>query len=350
MNRYCVTIRRVILDLSGKFALFFLIFLFLFSPPVYPNEPVVIVSDDEGNPVFTVSILIPGRVVTDPQGNVLSVIIPLKKVGRLLLLEAIIDGKIGNFILDTGSTSLVLNETYFRDYVPINDVEGGGITGSTGSAYRVRIKNLKLSDLNYDNLFAEVTNLGHIENRRGVQLFGLFGMNLIKNMEIMIDSRNSELQLHKLDKAGNRLKPPTSKIIYDITGRVDEHGNMISVAVEVGEKNLDFCLDTGAESNVLDISSPQKVLSTVTILRRSSLQGSGSGSNEVLLGEISDIRIQGKNIGKMNVILTNLSGLSQKYGYPINGMLGYDFFEKGKIFINLTKHELGIILNKEVSL
>jgi len=335
---------------SHKVMSFLLAVLFLFPYRTYPHEPLITTPDEDGNVLFTVNILIPGRIVTDPQGNILTVIIPLKKVGRLLLLEAIIDGQIGNFILDTGSTSLVLNQTYFRNYMPIDEVAGGGITGSTGKAYRVRVKNLKLSDFTYENLYAEVTNLGHIENRRGVQVFGLFGMNMIKNMEIMIDSRNNELQLYRIDKAGNRLKSPGSKIVYDITGRVDEHGNMISVAVEIGDKTLDFCLDTGAESNVLDISCSKNVLNTVTILRRSSLQGSGSANQEVLFGEINDLRIQGTRIGKMNVILTNLSGLSQKYGYHINGMLGYDFFEKGKIFINLTKHELGIIFNKESSL
>ncbi len=40
--------------------------------------------------------------------------------------------------------------------------------------------------------------------------------------------------------------------------------------------------------------------------------------------------------------------MSQKYEYPIDGMLGYDFFAKGRICINLVKKEMGICLTKGV--
>jgi len=348
MHQLTSFIRQSKVVLFDKFHIHFLAFLILLSTPAHSTEPLVRWLDIEDVPLFDATILFPGRVVTDLQGNVISVIIPLKRAGRLLLLEAIIDGQIGTFILDTGSTSLVLNQTYFRNYMPINEIEASGITGSTGATHRVRVMRLQLSDMAFENLYADVTNLSHIENRRGVQVFGLFGINLIKDMEIVVDVRNNELQLHRLDKTGNRLKPPSDKIVYDITGRVDANRNMVYVQVEIGEKMLEFCLDTGAESNVLDIGLPKKVLNTVTILRRSSLQGAGSDSKEVLYGNMNDFSISGKKIGNMQVILTDLSGLSQKYGYSINGMLGYDFFEKGRIYINLTKHELGIILNREV--
>jgi hypothetical protein len=49
----------------------------------------------------------------------------------------------------------------------------------------------------------------------------------------------------------------------------------------------------------------------------------------------------------METILCSLTAMSQKYGYPIDGMLGYDFFAKGKIYINLVKKEMGICLNQE---
>ncbi|TSA27747.1 MAG: hypothetical protein D4R67_05535 [Bacteroidetes bacterium] len=327
-----------------------LAFLILLSTTAFPHEPLIRLPDSESPPVFSPTILFPGRMIVDQQGTILSVIIPLKQAGRLLLLEAIIDGRIGIFILDTGSTGLVLNQTYFRDYMPMDEVDAGGITGSAAPTHRVRVKRLQLAGIEYSNLYADVTSLAHIENRRGIQVYGLFGLNLIKDMEMVIDVRHHELQLHRLDKAGNRLTVPAEKIIFDITGKVDEHQNMAYVEVEIGEKKLEFCLDTGAESNVLDMGLPKNVLSTVAILRRSTLQGAGSGSKDVLYGNMNDFNIGGKKIGNMQVLITNLSGLSQRYGYTINGMLGYDFFEKGKIYINLVKHELGIVLNKEGNL
>jgi hypothetical protein len=48
----------------------------------------------------------------------------------------------------------------------------------------------------------------------------------------------------------------------------------------------------------------------------------------------------------MQTIIASLDALSASYGYPIDGMLGYDFFEKGEVCINLVKNELKISFTK----
>jgi len=136
----------------------------------------------------------------DPLGDFLSITIPLKRVGRLFLIEANIDNQIGNLIFDTGSSGLVLNKTYFRKNIMISKGNGGGITGAIGDVYCTNVDRLQISDLYYENVKADVADLGHIENRRGVKILGLFGLNMIKNFEIVFDVNNSELQLNRLDK------------------------------------------------------------------------------------------------------------------------------------------------------
>jgi hypothetical protein len=49
----------------------------------------------------------------------------------------------------------------------------------------------------------------------------------------------------------------------------------------------------------------------------------------------------------METAVCNLHAMSSKYGFPIDGMLGYDFFMKGKIFLNLVRKEIGISLTAE---
>jgi len=53
----------------------------------------------------------------EPLGDFQSITIPLKRAGRLFLIEAQVDGQIGNLVFDTGASGLVLNRTYFRKYV-----------------------------------------------------------------------------------------------------------------------------------------------------------------------------------------------------------------------------------------
>jgi predicted aspartyl protease len=285
--------------------------------------------------------------ISDLQGNFVGATIPLKRAGRLLLLEGTIDNVSGNFILDTGASGLVLNKTYFRNSRAIDDEEGGGVTGSTAAVERINVKRLMVGELMYANIPADVTPLGHLENRRGVKILGLFGMSLLKNLELVIDIRNNELQLYKLDKNGNRLGTPSPVVKFDVTRKIVEFHNVIFVKASIGGKMLDFCLDTGAESNVLGTDAPKNALSKVTITGRSSLRGVGEDRGEVLFGTMDDFLIGSLQMRPMETIILSLAAMSQKYGYPIDGMLGYDFFAKGKIYINLVKKEMGICLKQE---
>ncbi|MCX6268901.1 MAG: pepsin/retropepsin-like aspartic protease family protein, partial [Bacteroidetes bacterium] len=288
-----------------------------------------------------------GSPISDRQGNVLGVTIPLKRAGRLLLLEGTIDNLIGNFILDTGASGLVLNKTYFRSTMTFDDEEGGGVTGSTSVVAHMNIKKLMISDLIYTNVFADVIPLGHLENRRGVKILGLFGMSLLKNVEMVFDVSNNELQIYKLDKTGNRLGTPSPVVKYDIMQQTENYRNVMFVKAIIGGKVLDFCLDTGAESNVLSIDAHKAVLATVTITRRSDLSGVGENRGEVLYGTLNDFSMGGRQIKPMETIVCSLAAMSQKYGCSIDGMLGYDFFIKGKIYINLVRKQMGICLNTE---
>jgi predicted aspartyl protease len=283
---------------------------------------------------------------TGPMGELESVIIPLKRVGRLFLIEAKIDNLVGNFLFDTGSAQLVLNSTYFRKYMTISEAEGGGITGSTGAIQRTRIEKLDVAGLLYMDLSADVTDLGHIENRRGVKILGLFGVCMLKGLEVVIDINHNELRLYRLDKTGNRTSVQKTEFMADLTEKVVVFHNILFVKARIGGKTLDFCLDTGAESNVLNCYASKKVLSTVTILRRSDLMGVGSGEAEVLLGKLNDFVLGEHPILNMQVIIASLGALSASYGYPIDGMLGFDFFEKGEVCINLVKNELKVSFTK----
>jgi len=299
------------------------------------------------SPVTVESLVFTCTPITGPLGNTVGVTIPLKRAGRLFLIEATLDHVTGNFILDTGASGLVLNKTYFRNSIPVDNEEGGGVTGSTGQVSRTTVKHLQVADLSYQNIAADVMPLGHLENRRGVKILGLFGMSMLLNMEMVIDLRNNELQLLRLDKSGNTVEPGFPKIKFDILQKIDEYGNIMFVRASIGGKLLGFCLDTGAESNVMSIDLPKKALSTITITRRSSLNGVGSDENEVLYGTLNDFLMGTRQIATMETILCSLSDMARQYGYPIDGMLGYDFFSKGKIYINLIKKEIGICLKPE---
>ncbi len=277
-----------------------------------------------------------------------SIVIPLKRAGRLFLIEAKIDDQTGNLVFDTGANGLVLNNTYFRDHVKTGGNISTGITGGVGVVEQITANRIEFSELSYKNIKADLVNLGHIENHRGVKILGLIGFSMMRNLEIIIDAKNSTLKLIRIDKKGERVNSSLLPFRSDYSQKIEGNANILFLRGRIAGKNLNFCFDTAAETNAISSDSNKSILSTLTITRRSTLKGAGSVRSEVLFGRMNEFMIGENHIGGMETIITNLDTLSEAYNTKTDGMLGYNFLEQGIFCINFVKKQFGIrFTNKE---
>lgn len=306
--------------------------------------PFKVMSGNDKDPdyVVTKTILFPGMTISEVKGSLGPdvVMIPLKRIGRLFLVEAIIDNETGNFLFDTGSQQLVLNSIYFRKYMSRDEVTGGGVTGAVGNVGRTRIKHLDMSGIINEGIMADVTDLGHLENRRGVKIFGLFGFGMLKNLEVVIDANHNQLKLYRIDRNGNRLSSSDREFHADLSQKAELYRNILFMQASIGDKMLNFCFDTGAESNVISNWLPRKVMDKVTIIRRSTLNGIGTSNADVLYGKLNDFTIGHRQITGMQVIITSLENMAASFNHSLDGMLGFDFLVQGIISINLVTEEV----------
>lgn len=273
--------------------------------------------------------------------------IALKRAGKLIILDAIIDGISGNLILDTGSAELVLNSIYFRDSHRNTKFSAGGITGSTGALSTTKTDTIRIAELQFSNIRANVTDLGHIEQARNVKVLGFFGLKMLDDFEVVVDLKNNYLELHRLNFSGKRIDDASEVPPFDLELNAKVQQSVFFIDAVINRKKLTFCLDTGAESNVIGNHLPDKVLNTIRIFRRSQMSGAGKANMEVLYGIMNDFSIENKQIKGMNILITNMYNMSKFYGVRIDGMLGCDFLEEGVFYINLRKEIVGIVLNKE---
>lgn len=280
----------------------------------------------------------------DPIANCESeeIVIPLKRAGKLLLIEGEVDGKKGNFIFDTGAPYLVLNATYFRDYDLRSALYASGITGGQGAPMTTRVEKLQIKSLWYDDVNADVAELGHIENARGVQILGLMGLNLFKSFIIEIDLSKNILKLTRCNKKGETNVPDTAE--YDLVHKLSIYNNTIFIKCEVAGKSLRFGFDTGAEINAISSFSSKKVLETIQITGRSNLVGTGSEKVEIYYGSMKELYLGELMIENMQTVITQLDDMSDAYGFAIDGMLGYELLSRGKVVINIPKNEMMIRL------
>jgi predicted aspartyl protease len=281
-----------------------------------------------------------------PLGDFQSITIPLKRAGHLFLIEARIDEQVGNLIFDTGATGLVLNKTYFRKYTSTEKPAGEGITGISDKIYRTVVRRIDIMGLHYEDVVADLTDLSHIENRRGVKILGLFSLNMMNEFEVIFDAISSELHLYRVDKLGNRLVALSSGFKFEVTQNMETNHNIMLIQGKIGDKILNFCLDTGAESNVISSDVSKKVMSTIQINRRSGMGGAGAASVDVLYGTMKEFEFGNHQFGVMQTVVTNLGSMSEAYGCSIDGLLGYDFWQKGIFCFNFRKNEISFSVMK----
>jgi hypothetical protein len=276
----------------------------------------------------------------------ISCTIPFNRVGNLIVLKAKADTTEGNFILDTGAPGLVLNITYFRSY-PIatqHDGEQASIAGSTNGIQKTSVKELTFGTLQFVRTEADLTNLGQIENARGIRVLGLLGVDLFKQYEMIIDFEKSLIYLHKI----GRKEASTYKhqILNDTstyrTLPIELKDNRIIATTESEGRKLKLVIDCAAESNILDSRLPNKFFENVTITRRVKLAGPGDKRIDAFYGSLSKMTIAGLDISNLPVTITNLEYTCFALGGCVDGVLGFDFLSLHKIGFNFVNRKMYI--------
>lgn len=275
-----------------------------------------------------------------------SCVLAFNRVGNLMVLKARVDTMEGNFILDTGAPHLVLNLTYFRDY-PV-DVQHDGhqtsIAGQGDFIYKTKVRELAFGALAYHQLEADVTNLGNIENAKGLKVLGLLGLDLFLRCEMIIDFEKSEIYLHRVGKKeaatyNHALLNDTSQYR---TFPIEFTGRRITTNTEVAGKKLKLVIDCAAEANILDSRLPDKIMELVTISRRVKLTGAGEQKADAVYGHLSRMKMGTQQIENLPVVILNLAYTCFNDDLCINGVLGFDFLSQQRIGFNFVRRKMYI--------
>jgi hypothetical protein len=271
-------------------------------------------------------------------------VIPFNRAGNLIIIKAKADSIEGNFIFDTGAPGLVLNLTYFRHYQLTPADDRGSIAGFISTAHETIINNFSFGEETYTRQQADLVNLGHIEDRKGIKIIGLIGVSFFRQAELIIDYENSVILLRSpATKKTDNYKHPMLKDTASYTiVPIEIVENKIVAYTKLAGRKLKFIIDTGAEANVLDTRLPNKVFENVTISRRTSISGTGAKKIEALYGNLKNMKIGEMPLGDLPVIVTNLENACITNMCCVDGLLGFDFLSLHKIGFNFAKYEMYI--------
>lgn len=264
--------------------------------------------------------------------------IPFRLSGNLILVDAEINGVQGRFILDSGAPDLLLNSSYLRSSKIRGKLSAQGVTGSVEKVSVEFVKHFKWHQHELKNVKVEAFDMGHIEQVRNEKILGLIGFKFFEAYEILLDYQHSRVILYKLNRSGEPIV--SRELAPDHTIPFRMKGHIAVVKAKVAGQALDFGIDTGAEMNVLDIRSKDKVLKHFQILSRGILNGNGNQKMEILTGKIKNLEINGIPYPKIRAVLTSMEGLNRAYDAQLDGIFGFYFLIRRKTAINYQQRKM----------
>ncbi|MEY8847675.1 hypothetical protein AB9K26_02610 [Psychroserpens sp. XS_ASV72] len=275
--------------------------------------------------------------------NVNTTRIPFKLVDHLIVIEANLLDQTGNFIIDTGSETLILNKSHFKGRQSFHDQheQTSGVLNIIDNPLERRLQEFIIKDLVIEDTFSDVIDLSHIEKSKKIHLLGIIGHDILKDYEIFVDMHLNQITLSKVDSKGHRLDKTKylERIIDSVDFKLKKH--TIILEAMVNGKKLKFGLDTAAEFNQLNKRANKTVFEQFFPKRRLQLLDASGNQLEVLAGKLYRVKLTDSiYFGPMHTILTDLSQMNTVFGTNLDGIFGYEFLKQQRTIINYKKEKL----------
>ena len=256
--------------------------------------------------------------------------IPFRLVDGFIMLEGVVNGESGFYMLDTGSPFALFLNNHLLPLGPSRQIA----SGSAGSGQRVVV----LAHENVDSLtlwgdvrfrdvgWAQSADFGFIEEGIVPQYLGFIGHGILKNFEFTIDYDRSNLFFSRLDPDGEALvsRVPPEDVHATLTFACrDCDLQYDQIPFKLGEIPLTLGIDTGNSGGQL----------TLTARTMEALEHSGH-----LTAQGDSYILEGLEHEEVSF---SVDGLRVMVGETDGGTLGYSFLRQFKTVWN---YQLGTLV------
>ncbi len=250
---------------------------------------------------------------------------------NLIFFEAVVDGRTGKFILDTGAPSLIVNDRGAGAGLPSRAGLGAG------GAVRLtdhRVAHFEIGGRSIDNYWAVGLDLRPMERRTNERIDGFVGYDMINSGELRIDYGRHTFQLLPSRRHptydGNSPRAVLKFTLVD---------HLPVVQVKLAGKKYYFAIDTGAGSNLVDASLARGDLARATgeLINIQGLDGNSVDCPIVTLAAANDL--VGATAG-LEFVGIDLTHLQSEGSLPLAGILGSVFLSRYTVGIDYRRHKI----------
>lgn len=265
---------------------------------------------------------------------------------NLVLIDNVrVNGVSGSMILDTGTSTMLLNLPRLDggSVRPAAD-HGvlGGAGGTTRAVNRVWVSEFAWQDLRMGRFETIGMDLTHLEKQLGCPILGIIGFRTIRQYDLTVDYDRKEVTLCRLEASGERLDArqcPADAIRMPF----ELAGPLPVVPVTIGGEQLRFGVDTGATATVIDRSVDLRLSQAhYRELDRSYYVGVDNQRRVTRRLQLHRTRVGPTDFDGMIAVVGDLAHLRRDFGIRLDGLLGYEFLRRRPMTLNFIKQELWI--------
>lgn len=271
-------------------------------------------------------------------------VLPIKVIDKLVVVEAVVDGRRGYFLFDTGIGSLALNDRYFGDEENLRKFRKmTDINGNRAKLEGCLVNSFKWGGVERDSFNAPLMDLRQLEEIMECELLGLLGWEVYQDLEVIFDYDAEQLTLRKLDSDGDALSGhPVRSPRHVIPFEMEQHIPVLKA--RVGDLTLRLGWDTGASINVFNKKLRRNLPENARKLMRIPYGGVLSDRRAPFIA-VDAIHVD----DQFTVIGWRMAATKMRHfkkrEINIDGLIGADLFRLGKVAINYRRQEISLWIN-----
>ena len=279
----------------------------------------------------------PGALTTPPSADA-----PARVLNGLLVVEAEVDGRRGNFLLDTGAPALVLNKREFAPPGAETTLAAAGSTGVNGKmagmSYHL-VQKFDWQGISFQQKEVPTLDLSSLERKLGnLPLLGLIGYNVLSQYAVTLDYRAGLVRLRQPSPAtaDQGAAPALMRVPFTLSGHLP------LVALTVGGQTFQVGVDCGAQANLLDQQYQAGLARELRKTSTAQLSGADAARRTVATARLPAMRLAGPLVfRKQATVFADMAHLNQNPNRaPLQGLVGYPLLSQYRTTIDYVNKEL----------
>lgn len=267
--------------------------------------------------------------------------VPFQKAGNLIMVKALLNGEQRNFILDSGSPVLVLNNNHQKS---TSDKGGKSISNAIGVGGAIdqmgleTIGSLQFGEIGMDSQEVISMDLSHLEKELRTSIHGLIGYEVIKDYDVLFDYKKKRITFIKPEYTEQYFKQfYSSKKQIQIP--IDMQAHIAIVEGKINGKEYTLGIDCGAESSLLDVKYKESLLSSLKKIKEEQLAGADKSITTILIGKLKNMEIAGIPF-ETELAFNDMDPINKGYQMKLDGLIGYDILSKQPTLISYENKKL----------